>query len=230
MAAVVSGSFDFNGFATGTGTAGILVADDLFQLYVNLDFNIGVEGIDLDFEVEGMMEVSDRGLYLEVGVALDANLTSLLEIDVDGDLLIDTRGANDRFILDLSGDLTIARILTVNGGLTIDVGAGGANTWRVDMGISGDLGPIGVRGDAWIQSDGQFYVDLEGGLYFGIDGFSIEGQVNGVVSLTKSGTNYVYKDTDSYTLKAEVGVVTLTIIGIGIGASNSGRRSEIHAV
>ena len=203
VVAVVSGSFSFVGFATGTGTAGISVSPTLFQFYADLDFSIGVSGIDLDFSVDGTMEVSAAGLYLSVGVELDANITSLFELDVTGTLLIDTRGATDLFRLTLNGDLTVARILTVSGGVTIEVGVDGvANTWRLAMNLSGDLGPIGVSVDGFIQSDGQFSLTASGHLFFGIDGFSIAGDVSGTLSLIKSGKNYVYSPSDTYTLTA----------------------------
>ena len=90
----------------------------------------------------------------------------------------------------------------------------------VEASLSGSLGPINMSGSAWFQSDGQFSVTLSGGLYFGISGFSISGKVSGTVSLTKSGTNYVYRPSDTYTLTVEIsGRVNLTIIGISIGAS-----------
>ena len=217
---VLSGSFEFAGFATGFGTAGISVSSTLFQLYTDLGFNIGVSGIDLDFEVTAILEVSSSGLFLDVGISLDVDLTSMLTIDVGGNLVIDTRGATDFFELRLNGDLTIARVLTVNGDFTIVVGEGGHNTWRTDFTLSGDLGPIDMTATGFIQSDGQFSFSISGGLEFGIDGFSIRGDVTGSVSLTKSGTNYVFSDSDTYTLTVSVsGSVTLTIIGIDIGAS-----------
>ena len=227
VVAVVRGTFDFLGFASAEGTAGISVSSSRFQLYVDLQFRIGVSGLELKFKAKGIMEISKDGLYLNVAVSLEAELSSLLSVDVRGTLLIDTTGGSDptrrgntRFTLTLDGDLTIARIITVDGHLLIDVGAGGANTWRIEVGLSGTLGPINITGSAWVQSDGQFSVTLSGGLYFGVSGFSISGGVSGTVSLTKSGANYVYNPGDTYTLSVRItGSVTLTIIGIDIGAS-----------
>src|SRR5262249_5418624 len=51
--AVISGNFNFLNFATGTGTAGVVVSSSGFQAYLNLQFHIGVSGIDLDFKAVG---------------------------------------------------------------------------------------------------------------------------------------------------------------------------------
>ena len=220
VVAVIDAEFDFVGFALASGTAGIVVSPTLFQLYANLGFEIGVQGIDLDFEIEGILEVSAAGLFLDVEVSLDVDLTSLLTLDVGGNLVIDTRGSNNFFRLSMNGDLTIARVLTVNGSFTIEVGAGGPNTWRLDMNLGGDLGPIELTAGGFIQSDGQFEITIGGRLEFGIDGFKISGGVSGTVKLEKSGTNFVFSNSDVYTLTVLVsGDVTLTIIGIDIGAS-----------
>ena len=220
VVAVVSGTFNFVDFASGEGTVGVSVSPTLFQLYAKLQFNIGVSGIDLDFEITGVLEVSSAGLFLDVTVALDVDLTSLLTLDVSGNLLIDTTGSNDLFRLTMDGDLTIARVLTVSGMFNIEVGFGGPNTWRLDLNLSGDLGPIELTANGFIQSDGQFSLTVGGSLEFGIDGFKIKGGVTGTVSLIKSGTNYVFSPSDTYTLTVEVsGDVTLTIIGIDISVS-----------
>ncbi|WP_217312837.1 DUF4347 domain-containing protein [Richelia sinica] len=219
VVAVVRGRANFAGFAEASITGGIAVTNTNFQLYADLGFEIGVQGIDLDFNATGVLDISQAGLYLKTDVELDASLTSLLHVNASGDLLIDTRGATDIFTLDLDGSLTIAGILSLSGGFDIEVGTGGYNTWRVGIDLDGRLGPIILGADGWIQSDGQFSLSAYGGLYFGIPGFSISGQVGGTISLIKSGTNYVYNPDDTYTLTVLVsGDVTLEIIGIPLGA------------
>ena len=227
IVAIISGNVEFAGFASGSITAGILVSPSLFQLYVDLHFMIGTDGMGLQVDATGLMEVSDAGLYFRTDVAIKASLTSMLTIDVSGILLIDTTGASDptgqgadRFMLDLRGSVSIARLINVDGHIKVDVGVAGANTWRFDVGLTGRLGPIVVTGTAWIQSDGQFSVSLYGGIYFGIPGFSISGGLGGTISLTKSGRNYFYNPSDAYTLDISItGSVRLEIIGIGLGAS-----------
>lgn len=219
VVAVVRGTANFAGFAEASITGGIAVTNTNFQLYADLGFNIGVPGIDLDFNATGVLDISKQGLYLQTDVSLDASLTSVLHLSASGDLLIDTRGATDVFALDLDGSLTIAGVLSLSGGFNIEVGKGGYNTWRVGIDLDGRLGPITLGADGWIQSDGQFSLSAYGGLYFGIDGFSISGYVRGTVSLIKSGTNYVYNPGDSYTLTVLfTGGVRLEIIGIPLGA------------
>ncbi|TWW12268.1 hypothetical protein E3A20_02360, partial [Planctomyces bekefii] len=227
IVAIISGNVEFAGFASGTITAGILVSPSLFQLYVDLYFMIGTDGIGLEVAATGLMEVSDAGLYFRTDVTIKASLTSMLMIDVSGTLLIDTTGESDptgqgadRFMLDLRGSVSIARIINVDGHIKVDVGVAGPNTWRFDVGLTGRLGPIVVTGTAWIQSDGQFSVSLYGGIYFGIPGFSISGGLGGTISLTKSGRDYFYNPSDIYTLDISItGSVRLEIIGIGLGAS-----------
>ena len=217
VVAIINGTFDFLGFAKGHGTAGISISPSRFQLYVDLGFKLGVSGISLDFMAHGVMDISSAGLYLSVAVSLDADLTSLLHMNVSGTLLINTQSATHVFKLTLNGDLQIARIITVSGGFSIEVGTGGANTWRLAMNLSGSLGPITISAGGWVQSDGQFSLTVGGQLRFGIDGFSISGFVSGTVSLSKTGTPYQYSNSDKYTLTAQVsGGVTLTIIGIHI--------------
>ena len=122
VVAVLRGTFNFVDLATAEGTAGISVSATRFQLYADLQFRIGVSGIELKFTANGVIDISDQGLYLRVQVALEAQLSALLEVDVSGSLLIDTTGSSDpsgngadRFTLDLNGDLTIARVITVDG-------------------------------------------------------------------------------------------------------------------
>ncbi|MFN9079113.1 MAG: hypothetical protein ACK5X8_01085, partial [Planctomyces sp.] len=227
IVAIISGNVEFAGFASGTITAGILVSPSLFQLYVDLYFMIGTDGIGLEVAATGLMEVSDAGLYFSTTVSIKASLTSMLTIDVSGSLLIDTTGESDptgqgadRFMLDLSGDVSIARIINVGGHIRVDVGVAGPNTWRFDVGLTGRLGPIEISGSAWIQSDGQFSVSIYGGIYFGVPGFSMSGGLEGTISLTKSGRDYFYNPSDVYTLDISIrGSVRLEIIGIGLGAS-----------
>ncbi|MGB0600229.1 MAG: hypothetical protein ACPGLY_26425, partial [Rubripirellula sp.] len=220
---VIRGEFDFLDMATGRGTAGIAVGDDLFMLHADLDFNIGVPGIELRFKAQGDLSVSNDGLYLNTTVKLHTNrITSVLELkNLSAGLTIDTRESNDIFILSFEGGLTVAGILTLDGDLKIEVGTGGANTWSIAMGLNGNLGPISTQANGFIQSDGQFDLNVGGNLSFGIPGvFGIDGDVNGKVSLAKSGTNFFHQPGDTYTLTVEVsGGVTLTIIGIPIGAS-----------
>ncbi len=139
VVAVLTGSVTFAGFATATGTAGIVVSSSGFQLYVNLSFGIGVSGISLNFNAVGVVSISSAGLYLNLVVSLDANLTTLFNVNASGTLLIDTTGPTTRFMLSLNGTLTIASVLSINGSFSINVGAGGPNTWRIAMSLSGSL-------------------------------------------------------------------------------------------
>src|SRR5207237_416811 len=99
-------------------------------------------GIDLEFQALGIISISPAGLYLYVNVSLDAQITTVFHINASGTLLIDTTGPTNRFKLELDGSLDIASVLTISGHFGIDVGLGGPNTWRLDLNLSGSLGPI----------------------------------------------------------------------------------------
>src|SRR5262249_25187154 len=93
------------------------------------------------------------------------------------------------------------------------------NTWLVSLSLGGNLGSsFSVSASGWIQSDGQFSISVDGHVSLGITGFGIAGDLSGHVSLTKSGTNFVYNAGDVYTLDVSAtGSATLTVFGIPIG-------------
>lgn len=221
VVALLRGEFHFLEVATATGLAGISISDDQFAIIYNLAFSLGPDAISIDFEVSGTMSISSDGLYLNVGVELDMNITSLFEVDVDGFLTIDTTGSVDIFELHMSGDLTIARVLTLNSGFTIEVGKWGPDTWRFELDAGASLGPVSFDIDGWLQSDGQFDITVGGYLQFGIDGFGIRGDIKGTVSLTKSGTAFDYQPGDEYRLKVELtGMLIVTIAGIDLASAS----------
>src|SRR5262249_46209991 len=174
VCAVIGGKLDLLHFASCDVTAGIAISPNDFLFRANLNFSIGISGIDLKFTGDGLIDISKAGLHLTTDVSLNADITPLLHLKASGTLLIDT--FTDIFHLSLNGDLTIAKILTVSGGFSIDVGAGGPNTWRVGFDLSGGLGShITVSAGGWIQSDGQFSITVGGNLSYGITDFGISG-------------------------------------------------------
>src|SRR5262249_18162710 len=189
-------------------TAGIGVSSAGFQVHANLNFSIGVSGIDLRFTAVADMNISKTGFSMFANVSLNADVTSLLHLKASGLLII----TPNTFLLSLNGGLTIAQVLTINGSFLIDVGAGGANPWRSGMNLSGSLGPITVTAGGYIQSDGQFSISVGGNLSFGITDFGISGYVSGTVSLKKYNSlgqplfnDYSFDPSDIYTLTVQVG-------------------------
>jgi Ca2+-binding RTX toxin-like protein len=203
----MDGTFDFLGFAQGTGLGGIGISSGAFQLYFNVQFSIGVTGIELKFAAEGAIGIESTGVFIDVSVSLDADITSLFHLDVTGDLEIDTRPvgtANDYFVLRLSGRLDVAGLISVRGGLEVRVGGpaqtinvntrkdgvipvfypGGADSWRITIdNLTGDFGPLEITLNGFIQSDGQFNAEASASIELGIDGFGIEGNISAGASL-----------------------------------------------
>ena len=172
----------------------------------------------LDFNVHGDLDINSTGMKLNASVSLNADLTSMLHMNASGSLTIDTQAPTHVFKIAMTGDLVIATVFTVHGSFDIEIGTGGANTWHLGVDLNASVGPLTIHAGGWIQSDGQFDLTLSGGVSFGIAGLSIDGNLSGELSLTKSGTNYVYRSSDTYTLNAQLsGNVEATIHGYGFG-------------
>src|SRR5262249_24798946 len=94
VCAVITGQVTLAGFATCDATAGVAVSPDRFQLYADLNFSLGIPGIDLKLNAVGVMDISVAGLFLQTNVSLDAQVTTLLHLKASGTLFIDTIGVD----------------------------------------------------------------------------------------------------------------------------------------
>ncbi|HET7305708.1 MAG TPA: hypothetical protein VFJ12_14290 [Segeticoccus sp.] len=166
VVAVIEGKFSFLDFASGRGLAGIGISSGAFQLVFSLDFDIGIDGAGLQFSTSGEVELVDEGFSLDVGISLDADVTSLFHLDASGSLSIKTYGADAHFTLDLDGRLDILEIFTVDGSLFVHVQGGG---WTVSVTAGGHFGPVDIDGKGTINSDGTFDLRFSAGFQLGPD-------------------------------------------------------------
>ncbi len=172
VVAVLSGSFNFFGFATGTGLAGVSVQAGAFEMLAQLSFTIG----PLTFSAKGALGIYTDGIALNVSVALDVNLLSLFDLNMSGSLNVNTTGSNNYFRLSISGSLSVLKVITLSGGITIVVDHG---AWSIAIPSTNKLtaafGPFFIQGWGEIRSSGYFDINFSGGIELGWGGTGING-------------------------------------------------------
>ena len=188
---VMSGSFDFLGFAQGSGVAGIGLSTGAGGTTVPVRLRRRVldrRGRDRA-RVPGQTARSRcrrQGVFIDVHVELNADITSLFHLDVSGDLR-STRARPARTTT-TSGSRSAAGStspgsISVRGGIEIRVGGPsamlafdspaapsrsstpaaptpGASRSSINK-LTGDFGPAQIHLDGFIQSDGQFGVNAD---------------------------------------------------------------------
>ncbi|MBN2477300.1 MAG: hypothetical protein JXB62_22025 [Pirellulales bacterium] len=153
MGVAVSADFDFLGFAEGSGSASVTFADNDFQLVIDGSLTLGSV---LDVDVHAYVGIFNDGVIVDAAVDLDVSLLSILTLDVEGRLQINTtatsrtgyRGAT----IGSDGSLVFSELpfLDANGNPTTIV----ANTFSLDL--LGDLSVLSV-----ISISGQITVQAQ---------------------------------------------------------------------
>ena len=184
LVAVIDGRITVLGFASADVFGAIRISGSEFELIAHFGFQLGSNpAVAILVEADAIAEISELGFYLAASVNIEANLLSVFDLDVSGDLLIDTRGPSTEFRLVLNGSVSILQVITLDGSLTILVGGPvGEDAWYIGASLSADFGPLGLSASGFISSWGSFSLTLTGSIDISILGTGIEGSVTAHVS------------------------------------------------
>ncbi|MDX1744801.1 MAG: hypothetical protein R3324_02590, partial [Halobacteriales archaeon] len=184
---VIDGEITVVGFASAAGFGAVGVSTTEFELILDVEFVLGPgPSVSLKVGAKAIAEISDDGLFLDIAVDLEANLLSVFDLDVNGQMTIDTRASQPgtpSFKLILNGSVDVLRVITLDGGLTILVGGElGEDAWYIGANLSADLGPLSLSAEGFISSWGSFKLEFTGKVDLTIAGTGIQGRVTAHVS------------------------------------------------
>ncbi|MHC4396737.1 MAG: hypothetical protein ACYS1A_13895 [Planctomycetota bacterium] len=227
----IDGTIEFLGFAKGTGYADIQITAEGIQVQFGVDFFLW----GLSFGAHGGAGIyagNDPGLalYLNVYVIADAEV---FDIEASGMLKINTCDYTARmgidassFYLALYGHVEILEVLRFNAGFTIQVGGSlGPGEWKFTFNAGIDFfGLVTLQGHGFLDSRGNFDINLDGYMQLGPSGFCIKGTFHFRIYCTSTddGTGNLL-----YSLGLELGasvraeVFGITLAGIGLNGSIS---------
>ena len=217
IVAILSGSFNFLNFASATGLAAISIRSGAFELIAQLAFTIG----PLSFSVKGNLGIYDDGVIVNLDVAFSLNLLSLFDVNLSGQLNINTTGSNSYFRLAVHGDVNILSIIKVSGTMTIVVDH---SAWSITVPQSGALtatfGPLSLSAYGNIQSNGHFDLTFTGSIVLGWDSTGISG--SGTIHASFDGTNFAFSIGGSFSAK----FAGINLFGISASGSVTGTLGQ----
>ena len=220
VVAIIAGTFNFLGLASGEGLAAVSVRSNAFEMIAELDFTIG----PLSFSVEGNLGIYADGVALHVAVDLDVNLLSLFDLDVSGTLDIDTTGSNDYFRLSLSGSLSVLSVITLSGGIVIVVDEG---AWSITIPsndrLTAAFGPLGIQAWGEIRSSGYFDINFAGFINLGSDGTGIFGTASLRAFFDPATGDFLFSIGGSFEAK----FLGVNLIGVEASGTVSGRLGDV---
>jgi hypothetical protein len=121
---------------------------------------------------------SDPGIVLKLNISIDVSL-SVFDIKASGTLQINTTGTTrlnvpgHSFLLSLSGDVSVLKVLKFNASFTVRVQNGG---WRFDFSAALDFfGLVTLQASGWLDSGGNFDILLNGHFQIGSSSFGLSG-------------------------------------------------------
>jgi len=180
----IDGTITFLGFAEGNGFVDVLISVNGIQLQFGVDFTLW----GLSFGAHGgagLYADSNPGmaLFLDVYVIADAEV---FDIEATGKLQINTCNVArmgidaNLFYLSLNGHVEILEVLKFNAGFTIQVGGSlGVGEWRFDFDAGIDFFSIvTLQGYGFLDSRGNFDINLYGYMQLGPNGFCVKGGFN----------------------------------------------------
>jgi len=171
----IAGSVEFLGFASGSGSVDIIVRNDRFELYFDVDIALG----PLAVEADGFAGVYADGIALRLAVSVDANVFDIFTIEAAGEIQVNTTDdvhdgiADNSFLLDLHGKIEILAVLNFESSFKMVVANG---AWRIDFASRMDFfGLVTLNANGWLQSNGYFHIVLDGRLVLGTNSFGLVG-------------------------------------------------------
>ena len=178
LTVVLTGKLTVVGFADAYGLVAVSLRGGAFEMVVSVRFQLGAsQNTSLNVNAEGVLGLYADGVLLKVNVTLQANLLSLFDLNVTGQLEIDTT-VNDGtprdayFHLNLTGSVKVLKLITLNGSLDVAVSN---NNWAVQATLGASFGPLSMTASGFILSTGTFSFDLGGSIDLTIAGTGIKG-------------------------------------------------------
>lgn len=164
-------TFDFLGFASGTGTATIQIGSNpVFRLDAEITFNIG----PLEFDASALLEIYNNGIYFNASVNFNMSI-EVMSLSLGGTLTIDTRGSGF-FRLNVNGDLSVLSVINVTGSVIVQVSG---YQWSVTIpspGLTADLfGLLSLKLHGYFNSKGHFDLTLTGNITLGDSSTGVSG-------------------------------------------------------
>ncbi|MDE3024064.1 MAG: calcium-binding protein, partial [Acidobacteriota bacterium] len=213
LVVVMSGTFNFLGFASATGVGAIEISAGSFQLAASLNFTIG----PISFGAIGFIGIQSDGVYAHIAISFNLNLLSMFDANLSGTLDINTQGSNDYFQLNLSGSLSVLSVISLNGSFQFIISNG---AWSIpSMSVTASLGPLSLTASGDIYSSGKFDLHLHGEIDLG--------DCSGIGCVSGTGDIYASFDPGSGYFSFSVGgSLGATVEGVSLGSvSISGSAS-----
>ncbi|MEL7452703.1 MAG: hypothetical protein AAGJ50_04945, partial [Pseudomonadota bacterium] len=170
------------GFASASGRVFIAIQNGAFTIEFDVTLKLG--GLEVRaFGGASIFADSSPGLALVLGIDVDADIFSIIEIEADGLLLINTTGlqrslagqtlAANSFVLDISGSISILKVLNFEAGARIEVVN---NYWKFSFNAALDFfGLVTLQANGFFDSRGHFDISLSGEMVLGTRSFGLVG-------------------------------------------------------
>ena len=196
----IEGKVEFLSFASGSGFVEINITDTAFTLEFGLNLNIGTEA--LSFRVAGFAGVfadDNPGLVLDLQIEVSVNF-AVIALEASGVLRLNTTdvartGAGGQLVeansfrLRLFGTVSVVEVIKLEADVEIFVSNNG---WRVSLNnLELDMFLFRVQANGFIDSDGQFDLNLNASFNIGVLGISGNFHIFNTVSFDGAG-NPIY--------------------------------------
>ena len=227
----ITGTVNFLNFASASGFVEISVSGTTFQLLFDVNFAFG----GLTFHAGGGAAVrggANPGFAMSLAVSVTAaDPLGVFTIEASGTLQLNTSSAAllglaaNSFLLDLTGHVDILKVFTFDATMRVVVGrlgdtgypASSPGAWYFRASASIDFfGLATLSGSIFLNSNGDFILDISGHLQLGSDSFGISGDFTFHVSSVHylSPDHYVFSLSGSASVR--VRVFGITLIGAGL--------------
>ncbi|MEP7335688.1 MAG: hypothetical protein ABI717_07900, partial [Actinomycetota bacterium] len=256
----VNGEITFLGFASASGQITLSVSADTFELSFDVMMHLGP--IDVAASgFAGIYtggSAANKGIVLRLAVSLNVNVLEIIKINASGELRLNTTGiarnANGvtigarSFRLSLNGSLRILEVIKFDasfdlivGGGEVTVGSGvqrrtfdlGVGEWVFAFSASADffgLATMSISG--WINSFGEFDVQVNGRLVLGTSSFGLVGEFSIRVFLYTrdefGATHYHFHVDFSASVDARLFGISFASVGISGTFDAEGAGGEIE--
>ena len=225
----IDGSIDFLGIATGTGVLDVRVAPNGFELTFALKFALG----PLTFDASGGAAVyggSDPGFAMRLQIHASADAL-VFSIDASGTMQLNTRNATTigiagkSFVLDVNGTVSILKVFTFDAGMHFEIGREvkdgpqkkGAWFFTANAGVD-FFGLASLSGTIFLNSDGDFDLQLAGFMQLGSSSFGLRGDFSiGITSIHETTPVEYYYFRLAGSASVRVRAFGVTLVGLGIG-------------